>query len=567
MRGAVPQEQKDVDAVTTEVIRHGLTAAAEQMAKSIQRSARSQVVREMLDYSTAIFDIRGGVVAQSTSIPLHLNSMTRALQTLLQRYPIECMASGEVYATNDPYAGGQHLPDILTFAPINFDGACIGIAGTLVHHLDVGGRAPASYGADATEIYQEGLCIPPVRIVSDGELDPVFLAMFQANIRVPGKTVGDLKAQIAALSIGAGEVARLVSRYGFLTLSRATEQLVSDSERRMRAAIRKLPEGAFLAEDIVDGDGLDDVPLRIAVEVRRTGDELVIDLTGSAPQTRGPINCPIASTESAAYYAVMAMLDPEIPPNYGAYRPLRVIAPEGTVVNPRSPAPVVGRNVFTHRIATIVMVAIGKALPAKAVAPYYGNSNVFVLSTYDEAGAAYVHLEIEVGGWGARVMGDGPDGLSAGIQNLANNPIELVENEFPVRFTRYGFRPDSGGPGKYRGGMGLERGMELLTACELSTQFDRVKYPPFGIFGGGAGAGGKVVVERRDESYEVAGKTVGHRLQCGDRVTMFTQGGGGYGHPSTRDPAAIEADVQAGLVTPAHAREAYGWHGEENGDE
>jgi len=551
-------DQREADAVTTEVIRHGLTAAAEQMARSIQRSARSQVVREMLDYSTAVFDTRGGLVAQSTSIPLHLNSMTRALQTLLAQYPADRMEAGDVYATNDPYSGGQHLPDILTFAPIYHEHACIGISGTLVHHLDVGGRAPASYGADATEIYQEGLRIPPIRIVTAGELDPVFRAMFETNIRVPGKTMGDLKAQIAALSIGGTEVGRVASRYGLPTLSAATEQLVADAEQRMRRAVSQLPDGAFVAEDLVDGDGLDDVPLRICVEVRRFGDELIVDFSGTAAQTRGPINCPISSTESATYYAVMAMLDPEIPPNYGAYRPIRVVAPEGSVVNPRSPAPVVGRNVFTHRIATVVMVAIGSALPERAVAPYYGNSNVFVLSTYDPSGMANVHLEIEVGGWGARCTGDGPDGLSAGIQNLANNPIELVETEFPVRFTRYGFRPDSGGAGKYRGGLGLVRGVELLAACELSTQFDRIKYPPFGIFGGGAGAGGRVVVERDGERYDVPGKTVGHRLRKGDRVTMYTQGGGGFGTPADRDDAAIEADVHAGMISRASVRNVYG---------
>jgi len=451
------------DAVTLEVIRHGLVAAAEQMATAIERSAHSQVIREMLDYSTAVFDRSGGIVAQSTRIPMHLNSMTRALRTIIEtRFPVAEWQDGDVYATNDPYSGGQHLPDIQTFSPVFHDGVCLAITGTLGHHLDVGGRAAGSYGGDATEIFQEGLRIPPSRIVAAGIPNDLFMGLFAANIRVPSKTVSDLRAQIAALSVGAADVLRLAGRYGSATLLGAMQELVDASERRMRAAILAVPEGTFTAADIVDGDGLDDEPLPVRVAVSRDRDTLVVDFTGTAAQVRGPINCPIASTESATYYAVTAVLDPGIAPNEGAYRPIRILAPEGTVLNPRFPAPVVGRNVFTHRIANVVMAALGLALPARAVAAYYGNSNVYVLSRYDAAGRANVQFEIEVGGWGGRPGEDGPDCLSAGIHNLANNPVELVENEFPLRILRYGLRPDSGGAGRYRGGLGAERSFEVL---------------------------------------------------------------------------------------------------------
>ena len=411
-----------LDPVTLEVIRHGLTAAAEQMATVIERSAQSQVVREMLDYSTAVFDVSGGITAQSTRIPMHLNSMTRALRTMLVTFPVEGWGAGDVYVTNDPYSGGQHLPDIQTFAPVVVDGVLVAITGTLAHHLDVGGRGAASYGADATEIYQEGIRIPPSRIVTAGVPNELFYPLLAANIRVPSKTLADVRAQIAALSIGGSEVERVARRYGPETLLAGTEQLIALSERRMRAAIATLPEKKFQAEDTVDGDGLGDEPFPVRVAVRREGDTLVVDFTGTSAQTRGPVNCPIASTESAVYYAVTAILDPGVEPNDGAYRPIRVVAPEGTVVNPRSPAPVVGRNVITHRIANVVMSALAAALPERAMAPYYGNSNVYVLSAYDEAGRANVQFEIEVGGWGARTGMDGPDCLSAGIHNLANNP-------------------------------------------------------------------------------------------------------------------------------------------------
>ncbi|MEA2268084.1 MAG: N-methylhydantoinase [Solirubrobacteraceae bacterium] len=553
-----------VDAVTLEVIRHGLVAGAEQMATSIERSAHSQVIREMLDYSTAIFAVDGGIIAQSTRIPMHLNSMTRALRTLLRdHFPVEEWQDGDVYCTNDPYSGGQHLPDIQTFSPVVHEGQVVAITGTLGHHLDVGGRAAASYGADATEIYQEGFRIPPSRIVRAGVPNELFLPLFEANIRVPRQTVADVRSQIAALSTGAADVLRLVRRYGMETLLAATTELVAASERRMRANIATLPEGTFVAEDIVDGDGLDDDPLPVRVAVSREGDTLVVDFTGTAPATRGPINCPIASTESAVYYAVTAVLDPGIAPNDGTYRPIRVHAPEGTVLNPLMPSPVVGRNVFTHRVANVVMAALGQALPHRAVASYYGNSNVHVFSAYDDDGRANVQFEIEVGGWGGRPGKDGPDCLSAGIHNLANNPVELVENGFPLRVLRYALRPDSGGAGRFRGGLGAERTVELLVDCEFGAQFDRIKYPAPGLHGGGPGATAQLIVERDGVSSDLPGKASGVRLHRGDIVTVRTQGGGGLGDPAERDPAALARDIVQGKVTREAAERDYGYTTEE----
>jgi N-methylhydantoinase B len=547
-----------VDAITLEVIRHGLAAAAEQMAASIERSAHSQVIREMLDYSTAVFDLNGGIIAQSTRIPIHLNSMSRALRTILdQHVTLTDWRPGDIFATNDPYSGGQHLPDIQTFAPVFHRDRRMAIVGTLGHHLDVGGRAAGSYGADATDVYQEGLRIPPVRIVECGEPNDLFFRMVEANVRVPRKTISDLRAQIAALSIGATEVIRIAQRFDAETLSAAVAEIIVASEQRMRAAILALPPGVFRAEDVVDGDGIDDIPIPIRVAIERRGDDLVVDLSGSAEQARGPINSPLASTESSVYYAVTAILDPGTIPNHGSYAPIEVVAPLGSIVNPRPPAPVVGRNVVAHRIATVVMDALGQALPDRAVAAYYGNSNVYVLSTYDETGQANVQFEIEVGGWGGRPGSDGPDCLSAGLHNLANNPIELVENEFPMRLLRYRLREDSGGAGKYRGGVGVERAFEVLVDCELSTQFDRVKFPPPGLHGGRSGATAKILVERDGVVSELPGKTIAHRLRKGDRVTILTQGGGGLGDPAERDPAAVAADIAARKVSREAARNVY----------
>lgn len=555
--GCTPVPTSSTDPITLEVIRHGLVAAAEQMADSIERSAHSQVIREMLDYSTAVFDQDGQIVAQATRIPIHLNSMSRALQTILSdHYPLEEWRPGDVFVSNDPYAGGQHLPDVQTFAPVFHGDTCIGIVGTLGHQLDVGGRGQASYGSDATEIFHEGFRIPPCRIATDGEISDLFLRLWGANIRVPHKTIGDLRSQIAALVVGRTEVLRLADKYGADTLQGATTELTAASEQRMRAAIGALPTGVFTAEDTVDGDGIDDEPLPLHVAVSRDADELVVDLTGSAEQVRGPINCPIAPTEAAVYYAVQAILDPGAVPNHGTYRPIRVIAPAGTVVNPRFPAPVVGRNVFTHRIASTVMAALGQALPDRVVAPHYGSSNVFALSAPQQDGSTNLLLEIEIGGWGARAGKDGPDALSAGIQNLNNLPIELVENEFPLRMIRYGLREGSGGLGQYRGGLGLERSFEVLADCELGTQFDRVRFAVPGMNGGEDGAPARVLVEHDGTTTQLPGKCLGYPLHRGDRVRVLTQGGGGLGNPGDRKPEAIRRDVRQQKVTKKQLTDA-----------
>jgi N-methylhydantoinase B len=538
------------DKATAEVVRAGLVAAAEQMATVIERSARSPVIREMLDYSTAVFDLSGGIVAQSCRIPMHLNSMTRALRMVLERrHPITEWEDGDIFATNDPYLGGQHLPDVMTFSPVFANGDRVAICGTLGHQIDIGGRATASYGADATEVFQEGFRISGSRIADKGTFNRLFFELLSANIRVPEKTLADLQAQIAALEIGKSDIRRLVKRYGVQGFFASLADLVAQSETRMRQVIGTLPEGVFVGEDWVDGDGLDDDPIRVYVTVKRLDADLVIDFTGTADQVRGPINCPLAATESAAYYAVISMLAPDVPTNYGCYLPIRVIAPEGTVVNPREPAAVVGRNVLTHRIANVVTAALSSALPERAVAAYYGNSNVYIFSQRGGRGERKVIFEIEVGGWGASSRRDGHDCLSAGIHNLMNVPIELTEQDFPVRIVSYSLRADSGGAGHYRGGLGVTRVVEVLEDCEFSCQFDRMKFPPLGWAGGSSGAPARITVIHDGEERQLPGKVLAIPLVRGDRVVLETQGGGGFGDPATRDRSAIERDVAEGKVT------------------
>lgn len=545
-----PSKSRRLDPVTVEVVRYGLVAAAEQMATAIERSARSQVIRDMLDYSTAIFDLSGGIVAQSCRIPIHLNSMTRALRAILGGpYPLPEWGEGDVFCTNDPYAGGQHLPDIMTFRLVHGDGQPIAICGALGHHLDVGGRGAGSYGADATEIYQEGFRISPCRIATSGVLNPLFFQLLSPNIRVPRKTIADLRAQLASLDIGEADVLRLVGRYGRDRFAAAMADIIDQSEQRMRQLIAAFPRGTYVAEDWVDGDGLDDDPVRIRVAVTADGDGLRVDFDGTDSQVRGPVNSPIAATESAVYFALLSNLGPGLSSNHGCYKPIRVCAPVGSVVNPVEPAPVVGRNVVCHRIVNVITAALAEAVPSRAAADYYGNSNVYILSTKGDDGRPNVLFEIEVGGWGARAERDGNDCLSAGVHNLMNNPIELTEREFPMRVLSYEFRPDSGGAGRFRGGLGVKRVMRVLQDCELSAQFDRVKFPPRGHGGGDNGAPARISVVQGGVEHVLGGKVLAYPLEAGDLVIVETQGGGGFGPADARDAELVRRDIRDGKLT------------------
>ena len=444
-----------IDPISFSVFQNALVGVAEQMSAIIWRTSYSTVVREMLDYSTAVFDRNGQIVAQASRIPMHLNSMSRSLLTTLERaYPPEAWAEGDIVLMNDPYWGGQHLPDIQTFMPVFADGQMVAIAGTLGHHLDVGGMRPGSYAGDATEIFQEGLRIPPIKIARNYELDPRLVDLIGANIRQPEKTLGDLRAQTAALEIGERSIHEIVGRFGIEQFCALSDEAIDSSERRMRACLKEMPEGTYEAEYFIDDDGVLDEHIRIVVKVTIGGGEIEIDFEGTDPQRKGPINATLSSTESAIYYVIMSIADSSIPPNYGCYKPVRIVAPEGSVVNAQPPSPVVGRNAVTHTIANVLYAAFSQAMPDKIPAAYYGMSNVHILSGdgAEDGGRGWIFFDIEVGGWGARPTKDGPDCYSQGIHNLANTPIEMVEATYPLRYTRYELLADTGGAGKFRGG-------------------------------------------------------------------------------------------------------------------
>lgn len=551
-----------VDPITFEVMNNALVGVAEQMAATILRTSYSTVVREMLDYSTAVFDPSGHIIAQSCRIPIHLNSMSRSLRTTLDGIiPIEEWDEGDIIITNDPYLGGQHLPDVQTFMPIYADGKIVAICGTLDHHLDVGGMRPGSYAGDAVEIFQEGFRIPPIKLHEKGKPNERFLAVFDANVRQPDQTGGDLRAQAAALSIGRDGVLELVERYGVETFENCLLDAIDTSETRMRAKIRELPEGDYYGEYQVDDDGVTDERITVKVKLTIKDGGIHLDFTGTDKQRRAPTNATISSCESACYFAILSILDPTIPSNFGLYKPITITAPEGTVVNAQSPAPVVGRNTITHTIVSAIMKALADVVPERVTAGYYANSNVHILAG-DGTGehAPWILFDIEVGGGGARRTKDGVDCWSQGVHNLANTPIEMIEVMYPLQFTCYEFLPDTGGAGRTRGGLGVRRDIKFLDKSgTLETQFDKFKVEPFALEGGKPGAVGKLYLNPDSNNpISLRSKTNNQRLERNDIFSMFTQGGGGYGPPSERNKDAVKRDIIEGKLTAERAKADYG---------
>lgn len=550
-----------IDPIRLEVIRAGLVAAAEEMSIAIWRTSRSPSVRDILDYSTSVFDMDGNNVAQASRIPVHLNSMATCLDSMMKTdFPVDQWSEGDVVLTNDPYRGGaQHLPDILTFRPVFISGEFVGIVGTLCHHIDVGGGAPSSYDPGATEIFQEGLRLPPMKIVKAGQINRDVMEIIRLNVREPEMVIADIEAQIAALEIGARTVQRVGKKDGPSRLKAAMRQVQDQSDRAMRQAIGDMPDGTYAFEDFVDDDGQSENPILVRAAITIAGDQVTVDFEGSAGQASGPINCTLNMTKSAVYYAVMAVAGDDIPANSGCYRSINVTAPPGSVVNAQSPAPVANRMILGHRIVNTVMGAMAQALPDRVPAAYYGVSYVYSLQPEHADGRRQVYFEIEVGGWGGSSQGDGPSAFSAGFHNLANAPVEMIESMYPITFTGYGLLPDSGGAGRHRGGLGLFREYRLdAPKGRLNASCDRFTRAPYGLAGGAEGSKGKLILKRNGTSKPLHSKAQSINLVAGDIVRLETSGGGGHGDPKTRDADAIARDLSAGYVSPAKAQQLYG---------
>jgi len=537
--------------VEIEVIRNALTAAAAEMDVTVWRTSRSTIVRELLDYSTAVFDADGNNLAQSARIPGHLNSMSHLLRELLDKH-VEADAWGpdDVVATNDPYCGGQHLPDIVTYKPVFHEGRRIAFVGTLCHHIDMGGLAAGSYAATATEIFQEGLRIPPLKLVENGVPNAGVWAMIRQNVRKPALVLGDLASQLASLEVGATAIRRLAGRYGAAGMIEAGNRILDASEAAMRAAIARMPDGTYEFEDFLDDDGVVlDRPMRLHARLTIEGDGITADLSGCSPQAKGPVNATLASSAAAVLFAVMSASDEPLAANAGCYRPVRIVAPEGLCVNARHPAPVAHRVAVSHRLLNAVHGALHGAVPDRIPAAYYGNSYVCTFQTVAADGTREVLVEIEIGGSGAHPAKDGVNAYASGMHNNSNIPVEMIESGMPLTITAYGLLPGSGGAGLRRGGLGLFREWRVDSeSCILTTNMDRFHHAPYGLAGGEPASVGRLLLIRDGAETPIRPKTDGLLLRQGDVVRLETSGGGGFGPVGERDPAEAARDLAMGYV-------------------
>lgn len=549
-----------LDPVDYAVISQGLIAAAREMGVKLVRSAYSTIIREAADASACLFDKNGNVVAQAELIPMQLGPMSEIFRACADRYPVESLKEGDFYINNDPYAGGQHLQDVFIYSPIFLDGVLIGFAGTVAHHLDLGGGNPG-LTTEAVDVHAEGFVFPPSRYNSQSDWDNngPLKRLLAANIRVPGQTIGDFDAQFAANRVGGERLKQLFQKYGMAAMELAMAQLIDYTETRCRAAISALPDGVYYGEDAVDDDGITDTPLTVKAKVTIKGDNIEIDFDGTCAQVSRNLNCPFSSTLSAGLTAVKtALTSPDIPFNEGLKKPITIKAPKGSLVNPSYPAPVRARMEAAYRCFNAVLKALAHVAPRKVIAG--GNDSTLVTSiAHQDAGKYKVYLEVYGGGFGASVEMNGCDAVDSPLSNCTNTPIEATDMDFShFRIIGYGLIPDSCGHGKQRGGLGFFRRFEILADdVNFAIYADRFTLSPYGLFGGTDGMRGRGEVLRHGKLIPVKSKDA-MMLQKGDILTIYTAGGGGYGQFSDRAVADIKNDIEQGYLTAATARSAYG---------
>ena len=551
------QTPAQIDPIRFEVIRNALVEATEEMASALRRSAYSTNIKTRHDFSCAIFDLNKRTVAQSFSQPNHLGSLVETVPRALDAYGPERLGEGDGILVNFPYGGGVHLNDIALISPIFYDGDVVGYVASLAHHVDVGGGAPASIGA-FREIYQEGVIIPPVKFMVEGQINRDVFDLVLAQVRAKRETAGDFRAQIASNNTGIRRMTALLDRMGVETVERYVDELIEYTNRRTQAELAKLPKGIYASEGYLDSDGYTEDPVSLVVSVTIDDDGLLFDFTGSDLQRRAPVNSTYAQTYSGVAFALKCLIDPDVPVNAGFYRNVRMVAPEGTVVNCTEPYPVVGGWETQIRMSDIIFKALAQAIPEKVPAGTeamichsgFGGSDPYRNETY-------CFLETIAGGYGGRASKDGPDAVQPHGKNTANAPVEETELNYPVRITRYELVENSDGPGKYRGGLGLRRDYFFPDhEASFTILADRERWGPHGLFGGLPGERAHYVLNPDSDATELGSK-VTVQLKENDVVSYRTCGGGGYGPPQERDPEDVLWDVRNGKVSVERARKFY----------
>ena len=525
-----------MDRITLEVIGSALLSIAEEMGTALIKASYSSNIKERRDCSTAIFDRGGQVIAQAEHIPMHLGSLLGVVHEILRRYPPERLHPGDVFAANDPYTGGgTHLPDITVAAPVFVDGERFGFVANIAHHAD-------RTGERIRTIWDEGLRITPIRLVEAGQVREDVMELLLANFALPAERRGDFRAQIAANRLGERRVHELCRRYGAATVRAASDEYLAYAERKIRAAIRRLPPGVYRFTDHVDGDGVTDGPIEVTVAITVEGDRIHLDFTGTGPQCAGDVNVVWLALLATVYYALKAILDPTIPANGGFYRAIEVAAPPGSLLNALPPAPVGWRTQTCQRIADVVFGALAPVLPERVPAAGNGANTAWVFSgVHPGTGRYYVYLETLAGGAGATAHADGLDGVQVHITNTSNLPVECLEMEYPLLVEEYALVDGSGGTGRFRGGRGLRRTIEVLDheARFLGT-LERAVIPPWGLQGGGPGGRASLVLNPgAPGEARLPPKVWGYPLKPGDRVRITTPGAGGWGSPAA-EPGAPE---------------------------
>ncbi len=553
---------RPLDPIRLEIIRNGLRSIADETFVALMKSAYSTNIKERRDHSTAICDARGRLVVQAdASLPVHLASMTGLMRCLLAKYG-GAIQPGDVFVANDPHdAGGTHLPDINMAVPVFSGRRLLGFMCNIAHHADVGGSAPGSMAGGMSEIYQEGLRLPVVRLFRRGVLQQDLLDLILLNVRVPEERRGDYYAQIAACRLGERRLAEMTARYGAATLIAAFDEIIARTARRMRAAVAVLPDGTYACEDVMDDDGLGtvDIPIKLRIEI--AGERVRFDFTGTAKQVSGNINVTFNATQASVCYALKALLDPEVPNNQGVLDLPEIVVEKGSLLDAAFPAPVAARANTCQRIIDVIIGALAPAVPKQAVAAANGANTTAVFSGLDpRRGRHYVYLETLGGGFGGRAGRDGKDGVQVHITNTSNLPVEAIESEYPLLVESYSLVEDSGGPGRCRGGMGLRRVIRPVAHdCLFNGAGERFTHRPWGIFGGGPGAPGCFLhVTRGGRSVPLATKPAGVIVREGEKIVVESPGAGGYGAAAERSPAALALDRESGKFSEAYLARHYG---------
>ena len=555
-----------VDPITLEVMRNGFYSIADEMIAALIRASYSTNIKDRRDTSGAIYTGSGEVVVVAQSeigTPLHLGTMHSAVLTAMAQYPFEELEPGDAVALNTPYpAGPGHLNDLALISPVFFDGELIAITANQAHHVDMGGFAPGSMPFGVSEIFQEGLQIPPVRLFHRGELDRDLWAMIAQNVRPRDEVRGDLLAQFAANNVAERRLSDLAARYGAGTVRRYLDEMLNYSERRMRAALRQIPEGVYEFEDVMEGDGFTDSPITIRVVIEAKGDSFVADFTSTDDACRGPLNCRWPSVAACVYYVLKACLDPELPPNAGAYRPVDVRVREGSLLSAQYPTAVCNANIITtQRITDALLGALAPVIPERVLAACSGTMNLLNIGGIDPRnGTYYNYIETYAGGQGAMHDADGMDAVQNHMTNTRNAPVEAIELAYPLLVESYGLVEDSEGAGRRRGGLGIQRSLRVLgESVTLTLSSDRGRISPWGLFGGGGASPSSCVLEGPGgEASERLPSKVTTTVPHGYAIVTRTPGGGGWGDPRTREPEDALRDVAEGFVSPERARKEYG---------